>query len=68
VGVSCLRLNTRYKKAKARSYGKQMCVFGFTEDSDACRLLNLGTNSIIKARDAEFFEKDLSLKGVPENT
>jgi len=50
------------------------CVFlGFTKDSDACRFLNLGTNSIIEARDAESFEdksikdKGLSLKDVTEN-
>jgi len=45
---------------------------GFTKDSDACKFLGLGTNSIIEARDAEFFEdkfikdKDLSLKDAPK--
>ena len=49
-----------------------MCFLVFAKDSDACRFLDLGTNSI-KAREAEFFEdkfikdKDLSLKNVPEN-
>ena len=41
------------------------CFFSFDKDSDACRFLDLGTNSIIEARDAEFFEdkfiKDKSL-------
>ena len=50
------------------------CVFlDFSEDSNACSFLDLGTNSIIKARDAKFFEdkfirdKGLSLKDVTEN-
>ena len=47
------------------------CVFfGFAKDSDAYRFLNLGTNSIIEAWDADFFEdksikdKGLSLKNI----
>jgi len=51
-----------------------MCLFlSFAKDNDACRFLDLGTNSIIEARDAEFFEdkfikdKGLALKDVPEN-
>jgi len=50
------------------------CVFlDFAKDSDVCRFLDLGTNSIIEARDVEFFEdkfikdKSFSLKNVPEN-
>jgi len=49
------------------------CFFSFAKDSDACRFLDLGTNSIIEARDAEFFEdkfikdKSLLLKYVLEN-
>jgi len=51
-----------------------VCVLCFAKDNDACRFLNLGTNSIIEARDAAFFEdkfikdKVLSLKNVPEIT
>jgi hypothetical protein len=48
------------------------CAFlGFAEDSGAYRFLDLGTNSIIEARDAEFFEdkfikdKNLTLKDIP---
>jgi len=48
-----------------------MCVFlSFVEYSGACRFLDLCNNSIIKARDVEFFEdkfinnKGLSLKDV----
>jgi len=43
-------------------------------NSDACRFLNLSTNSIIKVRDTEFLkdkfikDKGLSLKDVPKNT
>jgi len=50
-----------------------VCVLGFAKDSDACRFLDLCTNSIIEARDAEFFEdkftkdKGLALKYVLEN-
>ena len=46
---------------------------GFTKDSDAYRFLDLGTNSIIKVRDAEFFEdkfirdKNLLLKEYLKN-
>jgi len=37
-----------------------MCVFlGFTEDSDACKFLNLGTKFIIKTQDAEFLRINL---------
>jgi len=37
------------------------CVFlDFTKDSDACRFLDPGTNSIIEARDVEFFEESSS--------
>ena len=46
------------------------CMFlTFSKDSNDCIFLNLGTNSIIEARDAEFFEnkfikdKGLSLFG-----
>lgn len=51
------------------------CVYlGFAKDSDASRFLDISTNSIIEARDAEFFEdkfikdKNISLKDLPENT
>jgi len=51
-----------------------VCFLVFFKDSDACRFLDVGTNSIIEARDAEFFEdkfikdKDLALKNISENT
>ena len=51
------------------------CTFlGFTEDSDACRFLDLSTNSIIEVRDEEFYEdkfikdKGLLLNDILENT
>jgi len=51
-----------------------MCVFlDFVKDGNACRFLDLDINSIIEARDADFFEdkfikdKGLSLKDQPEN-
>ena len=51
-----------------------MCIFlGFAEKSGACRFLILDINSIIEARDAQFFkdkfikDKGLSLKDVTEN-
>ena len=50
-----------------------MCFLVLLKNSDACRFLDLSTNSIA-AQDAEFFkdnfikDKDLSLKDVPKNT
>ena len=51
-----------------------ICVFlGFVKDSNAYKFLDFSTNSIIEARDAEFFEdkfirdKGLALKDVPKN-
>jgi len=45
----------------------------FAKESDACKFLDLGTNSIIEARDAEFFkdkfikDKVLLPKDIPKN-
>ena len=37
-----------------------MCIFfSFAEDSDACRFLNIDTNSIIEARDESFMRTSL---------
>ena len=61
------------KRPKIGPKANRFVFLGFTKDSDACRFLDLGTNSIIEARDAEFFEdkfikdKGLALKDVPEN-
>jgi hypothetical protein len=47
-------LDTRRPKLGLKA--KRCAFLGFAEDSDAFRFLDLGTISIIKACDAEFFE------------
>ena len=71
--MSCLRPIPDIRRSKL-DFKTNICIFlGYVKNSNACRFLDLGTNSIIKARDAEFFEdkfikdKDLSLKAVTEN-
>ena len=41
--------------AKVGSKANKYVFLGFAKDSGACRFLDLDTNSIIKAQDAEFF-------------
>jgi len=55
VGVSCVRI-PNIRRPKLDPTANKCAFLGFSKDSDACRFLDRGTNSIIEARYAELFE------------